>query len=119
MAFKPMRECRKIGCHNLTRNGYCDKHVNIQNERNKIRHKIYDETARDKKAAAFYKSKVWRKARDESIARHFGLCQDCLDKGIIKAAEMVHHVKPLRDYPELALVQSNLRPLCNKCHGKY
>lgn len=110
MARKPLRECRVNGCHNLTRNGYCDKHLNLKNER----HRIYDTTARDKKAAAFYKSDEWKRARKLALARCFGICQDC--GGM---AEMVHHIKPLREYPELALVQSNLKPLCNKCHAKY
>lgn len=115
MGRKPLRECAKIGCHVLTRNTYCDKHTTAKNER----HTIYDKTARDKKTAAFYKSAAWSKARALSMARHFGLCQDCLERGVIRQADMVHHVKPLREYPELATVQDNLRPLCNKCHAKY
>ena len=31
---------------------------------------------------------------------------------------MVHHIKPRRDYPELALVDSNLISLCDECHNK-
>lgn len=115
MAQKPMRECRVNGCHNLTRNGYCNKHLNLKNER----HRAYDKTTRDKWAAAFYKSKVWKVAREKSLALHYGLCQDCLAQGKMTDAEMVHHIKPLREYPELATVQSNLRPLCNRCHAKY
>lgn len=110
MARKPMRECRVTGCHNLTRDGYCDKHLRLKNER----HRIYDATARDKKAAAFYKSDEWKQARKLALARCFGICQDCGG-----TAEMVHHIKPLREYPELATAQSNLKPLCNKCHAKY
>lgn len=115
MGKKPLRECRVAGCHMLTRDGYCSKHIEQKNKR----HAIYDRESRDKDAAAFYRTAAWRAARDESMRKHFGLCQDCLEKGEIKDAEMVHHVKPLREYPELALVQSNLRPLCNQCHGKY
>ena len=29
---------------------------------------------------------------------------------------MVHHIKPLEDYPELALELDNLISLCNDCH---
>ena len=115
MGRKPMRECLASGCHNLTREGYCAKHISIKNER----HKVYDRTARDKNAAAFYKSERWRKARELALAMHNGLCQDCLVQGRITDAEMVHHIKPLREYPELATVQSNLKPLCNRCHAKY
>ncbi|OZQ74694.1 endonuclease [Paenibacillus odorifer] len=33
-------------------------------------------------------------------------------------ADMVHHIKPLSEYPELALVLKNLLSLCNSCHNK-
>lgn len=115
MGKKPLRECAVIGCHALTRERYCATH---QDEKT-TRHRVYDACIRDQKAAAFYKSKAWRRARAESIRRHHGLCQDCLAAGRIRTAEMVHHVKPLRECWNLALVQSNLRPLCNRCHGKY
>ena len=37
---KPLRECGKAGCHELTRDYYCDKHkVN--------RHKVYDKEQRN------------------------------------------------------------------------
>ena len=32
--------------------------------------------------------------------------------------ESVHHVKPLKDYPELAFVTGNLRSLCDACHSR-
>ena len=32
--------------------------------------------------------------------------------------ESVHHVKPLKDYPELAFVTANLRSLCDSCHNQ-
>lgn len=110
MGRKPLKECYVPGCHTLTRTGYCAEHMDRKN----MRHKIYDNTLRDKQSMNFYKSDAWIKARALSLATHFGICQDCGG-----TAEMVHHIKPLRKYPELALVQSNLRPLCNKCHAKY
>lgn len=119
MHQKPMRECRKIGCHVLTRETYCKKHREEKQDREAQRQRCYDRKNRDAKSAAFYKSKQWQKARALSIAAHYGLCQDCLAQGTIKTADMVHHVKPLREFPELALDQSNLRPLCNQCHAKY
>lgn len=112
MANKPMRECIKPGCHTLTRGYYCAKH-----KRN--RHKVYDDTQRDKTADSFYHSTRWRKAKATAMARTHGLCVDCLQAGQLTNAEMVHHIKPLRDYPELATDLNNLKPLCNKCHGKY
>ena len=119
MGQKPMRECHKIGCHTLTRETYCTKHRSEYIKREAQRQQRYDRHTRNASATEFYKSAAWQKARALSIAAHYGLCQDCLEQGRFKRADMVHHVKPLRDYPELALEQSNLRPLCNRCHGKY
>lgn len=115
MAKRPLRECLKAGCHSLTRDGYCDEHKMLKVER----HKIYDNMKRNKKANKFYHSAKWKKAASDAIARANGLCLDCLAEDKIRSAEMVHHIKPLRQYPELALEPKNLKPLCNKCHGKY
>lgn len=115
MAKKPLRECRVNGCHNLTREYYCKAHKDKERER----HKVYDNTSRDKEAARFYASAKWKKVRAAAMAKTHGLCADCLAAGVIRQAEMVHHIKPLREFPALALDINNLKPLCNKCHGKY
>lgn len=112
MGRKPLRECGKAGCHKLTRSYYCDEHkIN--------RHKIYDSEQRDKSTDKFYHSDKWKNVRAQAMARAHGLCQDCLKRGLLVNAEMVHHIKPLRDYPELGLDLNNLKPLCNRCHGQY
>ena len=109
---KPLRECGKAGCHELTRDYYCDKHkVN--------RHKVYDKEQRNKQADKFYHSEAWKKVRAKAMSKAHGLCQDCLARGVLTNADMVHHIKPLRDYPKLATDLNNLKPLCNKCHGQY
>ncbi len=36
----------------------------------------------------------------------------------IPIANEVHHIKELEDYPDLALVDSNLISLCKACHEK-
>ena len=50
------------------------------------------------------------------------LCQDCLNKGIINAAEEVHHIRPLTPAnvsdPEVSLNLDNLVSLCRQCHAK-
>jgi 5-methylcytosine-specific restriction endonuclease McrA len=47
------------------------------------------------------------------------MCQDCLERdGALIAARFVHHVKPVRDYLELAFDLDNLRPLCAACHNR-
>ena len=35
-----------------------------------------------------------------------------------RQATMVHHIKPRKEYPELALCPENLESLCNLCHER-
>lgn len=66
----------------------------------------------------FYKSGVWKDKRLDILKRDNFECQRCKGKGGFAKAEIVHHIKHLRDYPELALVDKNLKSLCGACHNK-
>ena len=73
-------------------------------------------------AAGFYKSKAWQKCR-ESYAQSVGwLCEDCLEKGIYKPGEIVHHKTELTpeniDRAEITLSWDNLRLVCRECHAE-
>jgi HNH endonuclease. len=118
MATKPKRPCGKIGCRNLTTERYCAEHVYLEEQQRKERHKRYDEQQRDKKAAAFYKSVEWERARQQALFKYWGLCQNCLKNKKITPADMVHHIKPVRSHWELRLRLDNLIPLCHSCHNK-
>ncbi|PWA08648.1 endonuclease [Pueribacillus theae] len=78
----------------------------------------YDKYKRDQEARSFYKSKKWRQCREVILCRDNFLCVDHLKKNQVVAAQMVHHIKELRDYPELAFEPSNLVSLCLSCHEK-
>ena len=78
----------------------------------------YDKHKRDKGAKRFYASKAWRTVREIVLIRDNYLCQQCLKRNIIRTADAVHHIKELKDYPELALDESNLEGICNACHNK-
>lgn len=52
------------------------------------------------------------------LTRDHYLCQTCLRKGKLSIANTVHHIKPLEDYPELALDEENLESICPSCHNK-
>ncbi len=68
---------------------------------------------------AFYQSDEWKQKRLDILDRDNYLCQYCLkNKNKIKIANTAHHIKHLSDYPELALINSNLISLCKKCHDK-
>lgn len=72
-----------------------------------------------KKARQFYYSTAWRRCRTAILGRDNHLCQSCLKKGILTSATTVHHIKPLDDYPELALDADNLESCCRQCHEEH
>ena len=63
-----------------------------------------------------YKTKRWQRKRERILRRDEYLCQECKRYGKTKQAEMVHHINPLEERPELGLVSWNLISLCYKCH---
>jgi len=80
----------------------------------------------------FYDSKEWKQLREFIKQRDNYECQECKRKGYVtvdtneyserakrkKIALVVDHIKPLEDYPELALDPDNLETLCVRCHNK-
>lgn len=65
---------------------------------------------------ALYRTYRWVKKREAILARDHRACQLCRTKGKYRPATTVHHVKHLKDAPELALEDSNLISLCAACH---
>lgn len=68
--------------------------------------------------SAFYNSKHWRRLSHRIIKAHHGECQLCKAEHRLTRATLVHHVKHLRDHPELAYDRDNLMPLCHDCHER-
>ncbi|MFS0822163.1 HNH endonuclease [Bacillus sp. 1P02SD] len=78
---------------------------------------------------AFYNSTSWRKLRKQALRRDNYECQECKRQGLVhvdsekeegkrKSIELnVHHIMEIEDYPELALVLSNLETLCLHHHN--
>lgn len=67
----------------------------------------------------FYNSVKWKRKREHILRRDGYHCQECMRYGkfTVQATE-VHHIKHYEDYPELALVDTNLISLCKSCHNK-
>lgn len=65
------------------------------------------------------KTKKWDKFRDRVLREHNYLCQESLRYGISTPAEMVHHIYPVSQYPELEFVRWNCLPLTNKRHNTF
>lgn len=71
-------------------------------------------------AHSFYHSKAWQNVRSLVMARCSGLCERCLESGVLKPADVVHHKIPLTpdnmNDPEISLNPDKLVALCNDCH---
>jgi 5-methylcytosine-specific restriction endonuclease McrA len=67
---------------------------------------------------SFYKTAKWKNKREKIMRRDQYLCQECKRFGKTTAAQTVHHINPLEQHPELALVSANLVSLCNECHER-
>lgn len=78
----------------------------------------YVEMIRSGNSRGFYNLHAWRKLRLKALERDHCECQICRYKGsgrIVKA-EVVHHLKEVKQYPELAMQLDNLQSLCRECH---
>lgn len=65
---------------------------------------------------AFYNCALWKKLRLEILREQNHECQMCKANGIYEGAVTVHHIKHVKDNPELALTKENLMALCKECH---
>lgn len=82
------------------------------------RHMEYNRFRRNKKAAAFYTSDIWRTTRARAIALYDGVdIYAYYTQHKIMTADMVHHIEPLEDNWNRRLDLTNLLPLSNQNHG--
>jgi len=82
--------------------------------------KLKDFIANDK-ADLFYNWKPWKHLREIVLKLDNYECQMCKAKGKYKKAEIVHHVKHVKDRPDLALSiwdgeDRQLVSVCKACH---
>ena len=77
----------------------------------------------------FYISKAWIHLREDVMQEQHYECQMCKARGIVTSKSVaadqegrnpielvVHHIKPVRKRPDLALDRDNLMVLCPECH---
>lgn len=65
----------------------------------------------------FYETAKWKRKRLSILKRDGFQCRECKRFGKIREATEVHHIKHYDEFPELALVDSNLVSLCKGCHN--
>ena len=77
-----------------------------------------------KESYPFYNSKAWLVLADGRKQADSYLCCDCMERkkaggyGRVRDAEVVHHVIPRSERPDLELDIDNLRSLCKICHNR-
>lgn len=69
------------------------------------------------KLVKFYQSKEWRSLRLKALQRDNYECQECKRQGKVGEAQNVHHIKEVKQFPELALVLDNTESICIPCHN--
>ena len=73
-------------------------------------------------AEGFYKSKAWQDCREGYFKSKQGLCEKCLEHGLITGAEIVHHKVHLTPdnigNPDISLNWDNLECLCRRHHAE-
>ncbi|MBF0406460.1 MAG: HNH endonuclease [Candidatus Riflebacteria bacterium] len=89
----------------MTESNWCKEHEP------QARHDRYRGTANQRGY-----DKSWDNVRNAYLSQ-YPLCKLCHDKGIIKAADMVHHIVSIREGGS-RLSYDNLMSLCWACHGR-
>lgn len=73
----------------------------------------------------FYQTPEWKTKRLEMLARDHYECKRCIGEWKsnvptkhfrLRRSKYVHHIKSLKEHPELCITDDNLVSLCFKCH---
>lgn len=67
----------------------------------------------------FYKTKKWKSKREAILKRDEYLCRECKRYGKHTPASTVHHIFPLKEYPQYKLKDVNLYSCCYTCHNTF
>lgn len=104
--------CNHPGCNRLAAQGerYCDKHIPEPVYSNAD--KQYDKN----RTVRFYYTQRWRNLRNWYISRN-PLCSMCLAHNRVTRAEIVDHIKEVKDGGDMWNVD-NLQSLCRLCHAE-
>lgn len=71
----------------------------------------------------FYKHWQWigvDGVRHKVMKKHNYECQACKRRGRYRKAKNVHHIKPVKEYPQIewSLNENNLEAVCIQCHNE-
>ena len=107
MAQKPLRPCRKPGCHNLTADGWCPEHKPPK--------------ARKRQSAEWhwmYLTKLWTEDLRPTQLLREPFCRECARHGRRVLATRVDHVVDHEGDWGRFRDRNNLQSLCEGCHNR-
>lgn len=84
----------------------------------KQRHKVYDDSRRDKEKQEFYSSTEWKKVASAVKTRANGLDEYLIATGIIELGSMCHHIYSIEERPDLKTDLNNLIYVSARTHNK-
>ena len=104
MPSVPKHPCSKNGCPEVVPRGerFCQKHKSLE------MHRYNKERGSSTKQGY---GVAWKKLR-RMVLRRQPVCTHCNEQPSV----LVHHIKSIKEYPELRLTASNLTGLCFNCH---
>lgn len=105
MANKPPRPCRKPGCPNLTRDGYCPDHKPKPARRGASENWHW-----------MYNTPLWREELRPNQLLREPFCRECARHGQRTRAQVVDHITPHRGDMALFRDPANHQSLCKHCH---
>lgn len=97
--------CSYPGCRQIVQGGRCNEHRRpAPEERPKVRDPFLD-------------TRAWRDL-STLVAAKDPLCANCKRRGLVVIGTQRDHIVPRKERPDLALVESNIENLCDRCHAK-
>jgi 5-methylcytosine-specific restriction protein A len=92
-----------------------DKQRAVDQERRRKEYEANESRAADRR---FYCSTRWKGFRDYLKSKaEYVFCIECKKEGSLVKATQLDHIKPRKQYPELAFDEENIQPLCRKHHA--
>jgi 5-methylcytosine-specific restriction protein A len=112
MPARPMRPCPAPGCTRLVVRGRCDDHQKAD--------RLAEDADRGSSAQRGYDAR-WRKLRAAFLKQHpLCMCDECKAGELrVTAAEVVDHIQPIEERPDLRLAWSNLRSMSKQHHDAH
>jgi 5-methylcytosine-specific restriction protein A len=112
MPERALRPCQHHGCPGLTRQKYCEKHIEEHTLLDKEK-KAHDDHERWVSSRKYYNAQ-WNNLRKVYLATH-PICEPCRKNGKVVPATLVHHVLPIKE-GGARLDSENLMSCCSACH---